>query len=574
MALLLFYISGFSLNVWFIFGFIVLASAIVGFCPIYHFFGINQKLFEKSKYFEYFTKANTQPIFIFSKTGEVVFQNEISKKSILSITNFSLISKESAKSYIENSKKSTIIYRENGKSYQLKMIGFKQFEQILVYAFDITTLEKTAQELVHQKTIDPLTSLGNGNKLLEDIKKIEKHNIALIVIDIVDFNEIVSFFGHKKADKYLNVLSVKLLDFLMTLKQKTYLYKLQGDSFAILINYMNISDKEREIKTKSLAKGLLEYLETNTIKIQPVGLFIEARAGISTSYDCYKKTNLASELINNAQTALSECKTQGRNYLFYKEIRLIGEKYKENIQWAKKLKTILKGKSEALLLAYFQPILNVKTNTIEQFEALARIEEKGNIYFPNKFLHVAKHTHLLPKITHLILTQTLENFKNSNTIISLNLSQQDLKNSNLANILASTCKDFEREPDGVIIELHLDDIEPKYLDTIDSLKIAGFRIAIDHFGVGNCDLEVLAKISPNYLKIDKKISFGADMDDKKLISINAICAYAKTINAKTVAIKIESKELFDKLKNTDIDFLQGNYIGAPSKEVQFTFNAE
>jgi len=103
------------------------------------------------------------------------------------------------------------------------------------------------------------------------------------------------------------------------------------------------------------------------------------------------------------------------------------------------------------------------------------------------------------------------------------------------------------------------DMFDKFVKTI---RKFGAQISIDDFGTGYSNFTYLAKIEPDYLKIDgsliKNIISTKDYDVVKTI-IN----FAKMYNIKTVAEYVENEEIFILVKELGIDYSQGYYFSKP-----------
>ncbi|MCF6173189.1 MAG: GGDEF domain-containing phosphodiesterase, partial [Campylobacteraceae bacterium] len=540
------------------------------FCPLYLMFGVNKKYAKKIEFLSDLPNNNPEPIYIFDDNCKIIYQNKSSKTILPNIKNFSSITKKNPKDFIASELQDSIKFKQNNNIYMLKIKGSKDKNGIFTYGFNITQLENYAKKLLTLSLSDTLTNLGNRHKLLEDISKNSDKHLVVFVLDIKNFKQINNFFGHKKADDFLIEFSKKLEVFQQLHKLKNNLYRLQANSFVLLFNF-----KSRDIqneKIEIIKNELFAFFKNVLINIQNVSVDFDLRIGIAAKCDCDDENNMATELLNNAEITLLVAKQKNLNYLSFDKISYILDEYKENFQWAKRLKDIFANKSEAKILPYFQPIYNLKTQKIEKFEALVRIEEGNAIISPFYFLDIAKNMNLLPEITKKILTQSLEKFKNSDFEFSINISYQDLREENLVNYFLKTLKKYNFPTNRVVIEILEDENMYEFIEVITNFKKEGFKIAIDDFGTGYSNFQKLQKLNADYLKIDGSLVKNIANNPKDLSIMTTICTYAKTIGVKTIAEFVADKKTFELVKQSGVDYAQGYFIGAPIPDTKVIFN--
>lgn len=97
------------------------------------------------------------------------------------------------------------------------------------------------------------------------------------------------------------------------------------------------------------------------------------------------------------------------------------------------------------------------------------------------------------------------------------------------------------------------------------LKSLGYKIFIDDFGTAYTDFIHLTQIKTDYIKIDGKI-IKRILEDKAIHSlVKTIVSFAKDTNIKVVAEHVDSKEIYDEIKNLGIDYSQGYYFSSPKE---------
>jgi diguanylate cyclase (GGDEF)-like protein len=569
-SIFLFYLSGADLNLYSILATILLFTAVRGFCPLYLALGINKKHAKKLEFLSELPNNNPEPIFIFDNTGKIIYQNNSSKNILPSVKNFSSLTDKNPKTFIDTSLQDSIKFKQDTSIYMIKTKGSKEKNGIFSYGFNITELENHAKELEMLSLRDYLTNLGNRKKLLEDICDKKDEDIVLFILDIKSFKQINNFFGHIKADGFLREFATKLKSFGEEQKHKANAYRLQSNSFALLFNFEN--KKIQNSETKTIKKALFQFFKDANMSIEKINVDFDMRVSAASKCDCIGEISVPAELLNNAEIALLIAKQQNINYISFGKVSYILDEYKENFRWAKKLKNIFADKSDAKMLSYFQPIYNLRTKKIEKFESLVRIEEKDSIISPFKFLDVAKSVNLLHDITKKMLIQSLQKFQNSDFEFSINISHQDLREKNLVSYFLKTLKKYNFPANKVVIEILEDENMYEFIDVIADFKKEGFKIAIDDFGTGYSNFQKLQKLNADFLKIDGSLVKNIANNPKDLSIVTTICAYAKTIGVKTIAEFVADKDIFDLVKQSGVDYVQGYYIGAPSKSIDVKFD--
>ena len=97
------------------------------------------------------------------------------------------------------------------------------------------------------------------------------------------------------------------------------------------------------------------------------------------------------------------------------------------------------------------------------------------------------------------------------------------------------------------------------------LREAGYKIAIDDFGIGQSALGALHNLPVTELKIDRSFIAALDGDDagRALPIIRAILAMARALGLRTVAEGVETPSQFARLQHEGCTGMQGFLLGRP-----------
>jgi len=181
-------------------------------------------------------------------------------------------------------------------------------------------------------------------------------------------------------------------------------------------------------------------------------------------------------------------------------------------------------------------------------------------------LDIAKKSKYYPQITNLVLEHSFKALENTDKDISINLSAIDIELKSTRRKILSLLEKYKEDSKRVVFEL-LEDESVKNFNVIKEfvkeVKKFGAKIAIDDFGAGYSNFERLIDFSPDILKIDGSLIRNILTNEYSLSVVKTIIAFAKERNIKTVAEFVESKEIYELLKELGVDYSQGYYFGRP-----------
>ena len=98
---------------------------------------------------------------------------------------------------------------------------------------------------------------------------------------------------------------------------------------------------------------------------------------------------------------------------------------------------------------------------------------------------------------------------------------------------------------------------------IDYYKEIGFKVAIDDFGSGFANLDWLAKLAPDSIKIDMSLIRGIDTSNRKTLIVKALAELCSALNIDVLAEGVETKAERDILAELNIVKQQGYFFSPP-----------
>jgi len=425
-------------------------------------------------------------------------------------------------------------------------------------------LDTKNEDILKLAYYDPLTGLPNRKKLMESLDlmvKKTKSKFAVFFIDLDNFKNINDSLGHEVGDIILEKVAnrFKILE-----KEKILISRVGGDEFVVVQKLTENNDAEK------LAIGISKILSP-VIKHNNREHYIGASIGISIYPDDGEDV---STLMKNADAAMYVAKkNKEHGYEFY-SINMNCESL-DKLMLENSLRKALNNNE---FIIYYQPIKNVKENSITGTEALIRWNLNGKLVPPDEFIPIAKHIGEIVNIDNWVLRAAcLQCAKwNKNTpkkiSISVNISFKQLNQQNFILEVKNALELAGLEPFLLNLEITEDEAMEDVEFTINilhQLKTIGVRLSLDDFGTGYSSLSYVTKLPVDTLKIDRSLITHIHANNKNFEIVKSTIAMAHSLKIKVVAEGIENLEQLNILTELNCDSIQGFYISKPIEAGEF-----
>jgi len=428
---------------------------------------------------------------------------------------------------------------------------------------DISVQKKYQEEILHQAHFDTLTYLPNRFLSLDRLKhacieaKRKQELVVLLFLDLDDFKKINDSLGHSIGDLLLIEAANRLRN---VVRAVDTVGRLGGDEFIIILSGFK-DEKEAHPIVENLLKQFREIFVINKRE-----MIMTASVGIAIYPN---DASNSSELLRNADSAMYDAKSQGRNTFSYYTAFMN--------QCAQRRLAIEEQFNGALarqeFSVFFQPKIDISTSKIMGAEALLRWNNPalGQIS-PDEFITIAEQTgHIIP-LGKFVLQQALEqtafwqkHFDNSFQI-AVNLSPRQFRDPQLLLFIKQCLNTHKVAPskleleitEGVLLSGH------SYVDQVlTGLNNHDIKMAMDDFGTGYSSLSYLRAYPFDVLKIDRSFINEITQSDKTRSLINAIISMSHALELKVVAEGIETEQQLEQLKQFKCDFAQGYLFSKP-----------
>ncbi len=446
--------------------------------------------------------------------------------------------------------------------YELGKVMFNEkneveaLEGILI---DITKQKEEEYKFKYLSQHDVLTDLYNRRYFdelvgdnLRDFSELRKQGAILLVM-IQNLKQINITHGFFFSEQIIIDLSRKLRNIA---GRQTQIFQIAGDRFALLVEDYGEKYVLEEFATTVLASiRELEHTDKMNVSIGILELKEEPNVDRILKY-----SSIAAEEAVNRSSSICFFSKELEDHIIRKE----------GIKNAL-MDNLTHGVGE--LVAVYQPILDLRTNRIYGFEALARFScEKYGLVMPNEFIPIAEESGLIIGLGLEMLEQgckflcEMEEKGLSKVNVSVNVSAIQLIGDDFFERLKEILVRTEANPEQLTLELtesifanNFNEVNAK----LSRIREIGIRIAIDDFGTGYSSLARERELSVDSLKIDKRFVDKINNLEKGESITGDIISMAHKLGHLVVAEGVEEQLQMDYLKAHHCNYIQGYLYSKP-----------
>jgi EAL domain-containing protein (putative c-di-GMP-specific phosphodiesterase class I) len=98
---------------------------------------------------------------------------------------------------------------------------------------------------------------------------------------------------------------------------------------------------------------------------------------------------------------------------------------------------------------------------------------------------------------------------------------------------------------------------PRFMATLDRLRMLGISIALDDFGIGESNYRMMLDCWPDCIKVDRYVVRNCDSDYGRRAILDSIASLAMAVGAKVIAEGVQTKAELKTIKNLGFTLAQG-----------------
>lgn len=442
----------------------------------------------------------------------------------------------------------TRIQQQNGQLRHLQTLTSK-------LSNDQSSLEKMAH-------FDSLTGLFNRHAFMEAFSarlteaKQSANKLAVMFIDLDNFKAINDTLGHAAGDELLRVISRRLRS---VLRGHDLIGRIGGDEFCLVAPIASVAE------AKAIANRVLRKMQ------EPITLSGHvANTTISIGISLFPYDGDSQDLlIKNADNALYQSKSSGRNTLNFYSDYLQHKSYRE-MRLQKDLHIAI---AQSQLFIQYQPVVRLSDKKIVSLEALIRWQhpEKG-ILTPEHFINIAEFNGFVELVDKWVIKQICKDIhlirkQHHNIPITMNCSALNMSNDNFITDALAILEQEHIDFQSFYFELSesvLYEYRHKAPVFLSKLNQSGLKLIIDDFGSGASSLMWLTTLPVIAIKLDRCLLLDINSPQERAI-ISAIIAMSHQLNWQVTAKGVELSEQTALLTQAHCDCVQGYAFGKPTR---------
>jgi len=430
---------------------------------------------------------------------------------------------------------------------------------------DVSEDRKLRRKLSYEGSHDQLTGFLNRSAfeqkfetlVTEDNNSQPQHVIAYLDID--QFRIVNETCGSAAGDLLLKQVSSMIKKHV---RKSDILSRLSGDEFGIIMPFFEMERALQtiqkiiiEIQHSGFIWNEQEYLVTASIGVMAFGRMADEYA------DCYSKVTTACFLAKQ---------NGGNQYHFIHENDEKVMAQQVSMEW---VTGIMEGFTDDRFCLYVQPIVSIdREEKHTHYEVLIRYRSPdGTIVSPNDFLPPAERYNLIERIDSWVVNNIiswLQQYQHlvSDVMFSVNLSGRSIGSQSFHKFLHESLTNSNIDVNKLCFEITetavVDNVE-KSVEFINSIKKLGVKFSLDDFGTGLSSFSYLKQFPVDFLKIDGEFVRDIIEDDKSYVFVRSMTEVGHALDMKVIAEFVESDTMFNKLREANVDYIQGYQVGRP-----------
>ena len=466
-----------------------------------------------------------------------------------------------------------LIMRESGECFNVECFFspiYKGQEDITGYVIvihDVTEAHQWSQKLKFEASHDSLTGLVNRAefeaRLQQAIKIAEDLNTehVLCYLDLDQFKIVNDTCGHAAGDELLRQLTAVLHT---VVRRRDTLARLGGDEFGILLRQCDVQHGEK-VALQVLEK-IGEFRFSWAGKNFTVGASIGV-VGINVTSASW------ADSLSLADSACYEAKENGRNRVHVvkpNDTQII--KRQGEMQWVTRIINAVEGDGFCLYHQKILPIHDVNSKELH-YEILVRYkDEQGDLYPPGAFLPAAERYGVIKLVDRWVVRHALQWLGNNAdhlrklSLCTINLSGSTLSDDTMVAYIRDLIEQTQVDAHKICFEVTETAAVTNLADAcefISQLREVGCLFALDDFGAGMSSFSYLKHMPVDFVKIDGSFVRNIADDEIDYAMVKSINDIGHIMGKKTIAEFCESIAVYEKLKEIDVDYVQGFHMGKP-----------
>jgi EAL domain-containing protein (putative c-di-GMP-specific phosphodiesterase class I) len=227
---------------------------------------------------------------------------------------------------------------------------------------------------------------------------------------------------------------------------------------------------------------------------------------------------------------------------------------------------------------FFQPKIELATGQVKGLETFARWRHpEHGVVGTASFFAALEQNNRVDFLDWTMIELSAERCRQFHDAgipisISVNLAPETLAHPNFIRQVSSCVKRHGVLPDYLTFEMTESSIlkfDADFIERLVRLRMMGFGLAIDDYGTGRSNLQLLARIPFSELKIDRSFVDGASKKRPLGTVLKSFLGLAHSLDRMSVAVGVETRQDWDFLQGLGCTYAQGYHIANPMEASAF-----
>lgn len=439
---------------------------------------------------------------------------------------------------------------------------------------DVSKETRLFRQLSYQASHDATTGLINRREFENQlVAALERSNedpgfaSALLYVDLDQFKVVNDTFGHSAGDELLRQVTEIIQ---AKIRSTDIVARLGGDEFGVLLENCD------QTRAMEVAEAIRLAIEEHRFVWQDA--FTNVRCSIGVVIATADSPSGAS-VMSSADVACYSAKDMGRNQIHLYQDSDASMRHEE-MKWVSRITSAVE---EDRLELFFQPIVNIAGNCEDDpghYELLLRMrDESGALVQPDQFIPAAERYNMMSTLDRWViraaLTQLADRRQDDGAArftLAINLSGTSLSEDRFLEFVIDELSKYSL-PEGAICfeitETAAISNLARVIHFMQALKKLGCKFSLDDFGSGLSSFTYLKNLPVDYLKIDGQFISNVVDDSVDESMVRAISEVGQAMGILTIAERVETKDVLDKLAVLGVAYAQGYYIARPASVQEF-----
>jgi len=227
---------------------------------------------------------------------------------------------------------------------------------------------------------------------------------------------------------------------------------------------------------------------------------------------------------------------------------------------------------------FFQPKIELATGQVKGLETFARWNHpEHGLLGPGAFIEALVQNNRIDFLDWSMIELSVERCRwlhdqGTPISISINLAPETLAHPAFIRQITACLGRHAVLPDYITFEMPESSVlntDPNFIERLVRLRMMGFGLAIDDYGTGRSNLQLLARIPFTELKIDRSFVDGASKRRPLGTVLRSCLSLAHSLDRMSVAVGVETRQDWDFLQGLGCTYAQGYHIANPMEASAF-----